>query len=75
MFDRLDGIRFTHSPSGGGFTKEQQSTNPAWDFQYILPRYEVKKEYAFRARLAFRPRCSRAEILEEVADWRKTLAR
>ncbi|MCI0379155.1 MAG: hypothetical protein L0215_16225 [Gemmataceae bacterium] len=73
MFDRMDGIRFTHSPSGGGLTKERQSSNPAWDFQYILPKYEVKKEYGFRARLAYRPRCTRAEILEEVAAWRKTL--
>lgn len=73
MFDRTEGIRLTHSPSGGGFTKEQQTTNPAWDFQYILPRYEVKKEYGFRARLAYRPRCSRAEVLQEVAAWRKSL--
>ncbi|MCI0642876.1 MAG: hypothetical protein L0Y72_10110 [Gemmataceae bacterium] len=73
MFDRMEGIRFTHSPSGGGLTKERQTSNPAWDFQYILPKYEVKKEYGFRARLAYRPRCTRAEILEEVAAWRKSL--
>jgi hypothetical protein len=44
MFDPTEGIRFTHSPSGGGLNKEAQTTNPAWDFQYILPKYEVKKE-------------------------------
>ena len=71
MFDRTEGIRFTHSPSGGGTNKEQQATNPAWDFQYILPKYEVKKEYAFRARLAYRPRCSRAEVVREFESWRK----
>ena len=71
MFDRAEGIRFAHSPSGGGFNKDRQTTNPAWDFQYILPKYEVKKEYSFRARLAYRPRCSRAEILREVNTWRK----
>jgi hypothetical protein len=71
MFDRSEGIRFTHSPSGGGISKEFQTTNPAWDFQYILPKYEVKREYGFRARLAYRPRCSRAEILREVDQWRK----
>jgi hypothetical protein len=73
MFDRTEGIRFTHSPSGGGITKERQTTNPAWDFQYIIPRYEVKKEYGFRARLAYRPRCSRSEVLREYETWRKTL--
>ena len=73
MFDRTDGIRFTHSPSGGGFTKEEQTSNPAWDFQYIVPKYEVKREYGFRARLAYRPRCNRAEVLREVTAWRQSL--
>lgn len=71
MFDRTEGIRFTHSPSGGGVNTEAQTTNPAWDFQYILPKYEVKREYQFRARLAYRARCSRAEVLREVAQWQK----
>jgi hypothetical protein len=71
MFDRVEGIRFTHSPSGGGSNKEQQTTNPAWDFQFIVPKYEVKKEYSFRARLAYRPRCSRRDIVREVNAWKK----
>ena len=71
MFDRTEGIRFTHSPSGGGLNRERQTTNPAWDFQYLLPRYEVKQEYSFRARLAYRPRCSRAEVMREYESWRK----
>jgi len=75
LFDRTEGIRFTHSPSGGGFTKDQQSSNPAWDFQYILPKYEVNREYGFRLRLVYRPRMSRAEVLREVAAWRKQAAR
>jgi hypothetical protein len=71
MFDRAEGVRFTHSPSGGGVNKDQQTTNPAWDFQYLLPRYEVRREYEFRARLAYRPRCGRAEVLREYETWRK----
>lgn len=70
MFDRTEGIRFTHSPSGGGVNTARQTTNPAWDFQFLLPRYEVNREYRFRARLAYRPRCSRDEIMREVAAWR-----
>ena len=73
MFDRSAGIRFTHSPSGGGVNTERQTTNPAWDFQYLIPGCEVNKEYAFRARLAYRPRCSRTEILQEGALWRRSL--
>ena len=48
-FDRREGIRFTHSSSGGGFNAELETTNPAWDFQFIIPTYEVLQEYGFRA--------------------------
>lgn len=71
MFDRTDGIRFTHSPSGGGFNAMQQSTNPAWDFQFIIPKYEVNQEYGFKGRLAYRPKCSREELLKEFENWSK----
>jgi hypothetical protein len=73
MFDRSAGIRFTHSPSGGGVNTGEQTTNPAWDFQYLLPRYEVNTEYSFRARLAYRAQCSRAEVLREYDAWRRSL--
>jgi hypothetical protein len=73
MFDRTAGIRFTHSPSGGGFTPERQTTNPAWDFQFILPRYEVGEDYSFRVRTVLREACSREEILAEHERWRATL--
>jgi hypothetical protein len=70
LFDRTAGIRLTHSPSGGGLNKEAQTTNPAWDFQYLIPRYDVNKEYGFRVRVVYRERCSRAEVLKEYEDWR-----
>jgi hypothetical protein len=73
MFDRTSGIRFTHSPSGGGMNSDQQSTNPAWDFQFLIPIYEVNTEYTFRARLCYRPRCSRETILEEMSTWRRAI--
>ena len=71
MFDRSENIRLTHSPSGGGFNKEAETTNPAWDFQFIVPKYEVMKEYGFRARLIYREKCSRDEVLKEYERWRK----
>ena len=73
MFDRTRGIRLAHSPSGGGFNQEKQTTNPAWDFQYIIPRYEILTDYSFRCRIAYRPRCSREEVLKEYEGWRKGL--
>jgi hypothetical protein len=74
MFDRSDGIRFTQSPSGGGLDQESQTTNPAWDFQFIIPAYDVLREYGFRARAVYRARCSRQEVVQEFTNWRKSLA-
>jgi hypothetical protein len=74
MFDRSEGIRFTHSPSGGGYQKESQTTNPAWDFQFTIPAYDVLRDYGFRARAVYRERCSRQELVKEFTDWRKSLS-
>jgi hypothetical protein len=70
MFDISAGIRFTHSPSGGGYNRERNSANPAWDFQFIVPQYEVMKQYGFRARGVLRPHCSREDILAEYRAWK-----
>src|SRR6516164_4506765 len=53
------------SSSGGGTNADRQTTNPAWDFQYLVLRYELKSEYRFCVRLAYHPRCSRVEIVQE----------
>jgi hypothetical protein len=63
-------IRFAHSPSGGGFNQQHQTTNPAWDFQFIIPGYDVMVDYSFRARAVFRPTCPREEILSEAQTWK-----
>lgn len=70
MFDRAEGIRLTHSPSGGGANAALQTTNPAWDFQFLVPKPEVMKEYGFKVRTVLRPRCSRDEVLEEYRKWK-----
>jgi hypothetical protein len=73
MFDRAAGLRLTHSPSGGGTNTQAQTTNPAWDFQYVLPQYEVNAEYHLRARAIYRERCSREQVLKEYEAWVKEL--
>lgn len=70
MFDRCKGVRFAHSPSGGGLNKDASTTNPAWDFQFIIPDYKVNEEYGFKARGVFRSKCDRAEALEEYNRWK-----
>ncbi|MBL8820246.1 MAG: hypothetical protein JNL58_29755 [Planctomyces sp.] len=69
MFDRSAGIRFTHSPSGGGTNAEFKTTNPAWDFQYYVEKPQIGREYSFQVRTVLRPECSREEILEEFRIW------
>ena len=72
MFARTAGIRLTHSPSGGGANAALQTTNPAWDFQFLVEKPEVMKEYSFRMRTVLRPRCSREEVLAEFQKWKAT---
>jgi hypothetical protein len=71
MFDRSEGIRFTHSPSGGGANADLNTTNPAWDFQFLIQKPELGKDYGFKVRTVLRPRCSRGEVLAEVEKWRE----
>lgn len=73
MFDRHQGIRFTHSPSGGGFNQDRKSSNPAWDFQYIIENPQLLHDYSFRARTILLPRLTRAEILQQFANWQDQL--
>lgn len=73
MFDRTEGIRFTQSPSGGGAHRSGETNCPAWDWQFIVPKYDVLQEYGFRARVAYRERGPRAGVLAEVEKWRASL--
>src|SRR5690606_36230068 len=41
-------IRFSKSPSGAG------AGNPAWDFQYILPEFEIRKAYSIKYRIVYK---------------------
>jgi len=66
LFDSSESevIRFSQSPTGGG------ATNPAWDFQFIIPQPEQGKEYSFRARVVYKPFITREDIYEEYQSWK-----
>ena len=67
MFDQAGPIRFSLSPSSGGGVSP--SSNPAWDYQYIIYDYEVGKEYGYRARLVYKPFVSEKDIIQEYEKW------
>jgi len=70
MCDRSEGIRFAHSPSGGGSNDQLLTTNPAWDLQFVIPQPEVGREYGFQVRTVLRRQCSRDELIGEFEKWR-----
>ena len=72
MFDHIEGIRFSHSPSSGG---PPSFPNPAWDFQFIIPKYDVLQEYGFRARLVWKKFVDPEDCLREYERWKAGLAK
>lgn len=70
IFDPNPFIRFAHSPSGGGRTPDETDTNPAWDFQLVVPDYEVDHEYELKLRLVYKPWQGRDDVLNEVRRYR-----
>ena len=67
-FRDKDLIRFSQSPSGGG-----PGGNPAWDFQFMIPDYQVGKLYGFVMRVSYLPYESHEQITHETAPHRKAL--
>jgi hypothetical protein len=67
MFRPDDAVRFSQSPSGGG------EGNPAWDFQWFIPQYEVGRRYRFVMRAAYLPFESAKQITKATAAKRVIL--
>jgi hypothetical protein len=67
MFRPSDNVRFSQSPSGGG------KGNPAWDFQWFVPKYTVGQRYRFVMRAMYLPFESPEQIIRATASHRKAL--
>ncbi len=62
-------LRLAHSPTGGGENAAKDDTCPAWDFELVIPGYEVGKEYGMQLRIAYKPWKGRADVLNEVRSY------
>ncbi len=67
MFRPQDQIRLTQSPSGGG------KGNPAWDFQYLIPDYQVGQRYQMVMRGMYVPFESPEQVERVTAPHRQAL--
>ncbi len=67
MFRPQDEIRFSQSPTGGGFG------NPAWDFQHFVPNFRVGQRYQLVMRAMYVPFESSEQIERVSATHRKAL--
>jgi hypothetical protein len=68
IFRPKDQIRMSQSPSGGG------KGNPAWDFQYLVPDYEVGRRYQMVMRAMYLPLESPEQIEQATRPHRDALA-
>ncbi len=68
IFRPDDQVRLSQSPSGGG------AGNPAWDFQWFIPDYEVGRRYRFVMRAAYLPFESKEQIVKTTASHRAALS-
>ncbi|MHC4331952.1 MAG: hypothetical protein ACYSWW_27955 [Planctomycetota bacterium] len=69
MFRPCDEVRLSQSPSGGG------KGNPAWDFQWFVPEYEVGRRYRFVMRTMYLPFESQEQLIKATARHRAALNR
>jgi hypothetical protein len=75
IFEPNPYLRFAHSPSGGGKTPAGDDTCPAWDFQLVVPDYQVGEQYGLRLCVVYKPWSGRADVLDEVRLYYTELGR
>lgn len=71
LFDSSESIRFTHSPSGGGIDNSRRTSNPAWDFQFLIRNPRVNETRGFSARTILCPAIDRNLLPDMANEWQQ----
>ncbi len=74
MFEQGDWVIPYISPSGGGYNKELERSNPAWDFRYYMTGLTPGEEVILRHRAVYKPFVSNEDVLAEYDKWLAELA-
>jgi hypothetical protein len=62
------------SPTGGGYSKEFDRTNPAWDYRYWLRDLTPGQEVVIRTRVVYKPWAGAQDVLQEYDRWHRELS-
>jgi hypothetical protein len=61
------------SPTGGGYSKEFERSNPAWDHRFHLKGLTPGEKVVVRQRICYKPYVSDADVESEYERWLATL--
>ena len=62
------------SPTGGGYSKEFDRSNPAWDYRYWLRELTPGQEVVIRSRVVYKRWAGSEDVLKEYDSWHKELS-
>ena len=62
------------SPTGGGYSKEFDRSNPAWDYRYWLRELTPGQEVIIRTRVVYKLWAGAQDVLQEYDSWHKDLS-
>jgi len=71
LFDPDPGLRILQSPVGGGWSGNDRTWNPAWDFQLVTRPAFKGQEISLRGRVVYQPFESRDKVQRLREQWKE----
>jgi len=73
MFDQKESVRFAMWNFFRDSEGQPDTHSPAWDWQYLIRKPELNRNYRYRARLVYKPFAGRADVKQEYQKWLKEI--